>query len=349
MHPLPNNQLLPAPLPPPEFSPPPDDMYLDDGENDPGPHEAIEGGGGVQTLRHPILNGMSFIHTFLYYIQDTLLGMPCDSLGNYLPPDTLPPPHILPGEDGAGAHNAWDPFHNRAQFEIADFLYRRNQMPGTQINILLDLWAASGDNGTEPPFANHDDLYDTIDSIQLGDLPWICFTVKYNGPLPDGEVPTWMSTEYEVWCRDPRLLMRGQLANLDFDGEIDYSPLQTFGPTGKREWSNVMTGNWVWKQAVSDYGKYFSSRSTYTPFQDLIAEDPQTHGCAFVPVILGSDKTTVSVATGQNEYYPLYGSIGNVHNCVRRAHRGALGLVGFLSIPKSKWASLHFKFSNAHE
>ena len=124
MHPLPNNQLLPALLPPPEFSPPPDDMYLDDGENDPGPHEAIEGGGGVQTLRHPILNGMSFIHTFLYYIQDTLLGMPCDSLGNYLPPDTLPPPHILPGEDGAGAHNAWDPFHNRAQFEIADFLYR---------------------------------------------------------------------------------------------------------------------------------------------------------------------------------------------------------------------------------
>jgi Plavaka transposase len=70
-------------------------------------------------------------------------------------------------------------------------------------------------------------------------------------------------------------------------------------------------------------------------FQDIISEDPQTHGGVFVPVILGSDKTTVSVATGQNEYYPLYGSIGNVHNTVRRAHRGALGLVGFLSIPKS--------------
>jgi hypothetical protein len=31
----------------------------------------------------------------------------------------------------------------------------------------------------------------------------------------------------------------------------------------------------------------------------------------FAPVILGSDKTTVSVATGQNEYYPLYAGIGN--------------------------------------
>ena len=55
--------------------------------------------------------------------------------------------------------------------------------------------------------------------------------------------------------------------------------------------------------------------------QDLIAEDPDTHGAMFVPIILGSDKTTVSVATGQNEYYPLYMSIGNVHNDIRRAHR----------------------------
>jgi hypothetical protein len=55
----------------------------------------------------------------------------------------------------------------------------------------------------------------------------------------------------------------------------------------------------------------------------------------FVPVILGSDKTTVSVATGHNEYYPLYASIGNVQNHVRQAHRNAVSLVGFLAIPKS--------------
>lgn len=56
----------------------------------------------------------------------------------------------------------------------------------------------------------------------------------------------------------------------------------------------------------------------------------------FVPVILGSDKTTVSVATGHTEYYPLYASLGNVHNNVRRAHRNAVVLVGFLAIPKSE-------------
>lgn len=55
----------------------------------------------------------------------------------------------------------------------------------------------------------------------------------------------------------------------------------------------------------------------------------------FVPIILGSDKTTVSVATGQNEYYPLYLSIGNVHNNVCRAHRDAVTVTAFLSLPKS--------------
>jgi hypothetical protein len=74
------------------------------------------------------------------------------------------------------------------------------------------------------------------------------------------------------------------------------------------------------------------------PIQDIIVQDPATHGSTFVPVILGSDKTTVSVATGQNEYYPLYMSNGLVHNNVRRAHRNAVTLIGFLAIPKSRFS-----------
>ena len=54
----------------------------------------------------------------------------------------------------------------------------------------------------------------------------------------------------------------------------------------------------------------------------------------FVPIILGSDKTTVSVATGQHDYYPIYISTGNVHNRVRCAHSGAVTLLGFLPVAK---------------
>lgn len=56
----------------------------------------------------------------------------------------------------------------------------------------------------------------------------------------------------------------------------------------------------------------------------------------FVPLIMGSNKTVVSVATGHTEYHPLYLSIGNIFNSVRRGHRNGVVLVGFLAIPKSK-------------
>ena len=54
-----------------------------------------------------------------------------------------------------------------------------------------------------------------------------------------------------------------------------------------------------------------------------------------VPVNLGSDKTTTSVATGQSEFYPLYLSPGNLKNRTRQGHDDAVALIGFLAIPKS--------------
>ena len=50
--------------------------------------------------------------------------------------------------------------------------------------------------------------------------------------------------------------------------------------------------------------------------QDKIAKDRNTHGIMIVPIIYGRDKTTVSVATGNNKYWPVYISIGNIHNNV---------------------------------
>ena len=55
-----------------------------------------------------------------------------------------------------------------------------------------------------------------------------------------------------------------------------------------------------------------------------------------VPILLSSDKTTTSVAPGDNEFYPLYVSIGNVHNSVRRVHRDAVEVIAFLAIAKSR-------------
>ena len=46
------------------------------------------------------------------------------------------------------------------------------------------------------------------------------------------------------------------------------------------------------------------------------------------------------ISTTWGEYYPLYASVGNVQNHVRRAHRNAVAIIGFLAIPKSMLSSL---------
>ena len=52
--------------------------------------------------------------------------------------------------------------------------------------------------------------------------------------------------------------------------------------------------------------------------QDIIYHEHADNDSAmFVPIVLGSNKMTVSVATGQHDYYLLYVSISNLHNSAR--------------------------------
>ena len=64
-----------------------------------------------------------------------------------------------------------------------------------------------------------------------------------------------------------------------------------------------------------------------------------------VPVILGSDKTIASIGMGHVEYYPLYLSIGNLHNGARRAHARGVVVIGFLAIPTCELYNLNPEFS----
>jgi hypothetical protein len=69
----------------------------------------------------------------------------------------------------------------------------------------------------------------------------------------------------------------------------------------------------------------------------MIARVPATHGALLIPIILGSPKMTVSVATGQHDYYPLYLSIGNLHNTARCAQKNGVKLFAFLAMPNGKY------------
>ncbi|KAI6096588.1 hypothetical protein F5141DRAFT_1220658 [Pisolithus sp. B1] len=240
-----------------------------------------------------------------------LTGRPCDSLGNFLPAGHPAEPLTDMQPDD------WSPYSSRLEFELADFLFTRSQMSAANINELLNLWNASLlSTGGQPIFRDSGEMYKTIDSTPLGDVQWEKFSTSYTGERPTENVPPWMNDTYDIWFRSPKEVIRNMLSRPDFSDAIDYRPFREYeSATDSRQWEDFMSGDWAWKQA------------------DTISRDLATHGSTFVPIILGSDKTTVSVATGQNDYYPLYLSIGNIRNKVRRAHRNGVILIAFLAIP----------------
>ena len=266
----------------------------------------------------------------LYYVTDFASGTPCDEDGYDLPDAPSAPPidDVEPID--------FYPFGKCTEFEFAEFLYSEVEMSAGKIDKLLELLAALYPEHA-PTFSDHKDLYQMIDNIRQGDISWDSFSVRYNGALPTSDTrPPWMDSTYEVWFRNHLLILESQISNRDFKDEVDYTPKRIFYK-GKCRYQDLMSGNWAWEQAVRSNFLALAASSNYSFLsKDKIAQDVSTHGAMFAPVILGSDKTTVSVATGQNDYYPLYISLGNVRNAVRRAHRNAVSLLAFLAIPKSK-------------
>lgn len=113
------------------------------------------------------------------------------------------------------------------------------------------MWAASVlEYGGEIPWANAQDLYSTIDAVQHGDAPWRVYHIRYQGPLPAGTPPKWMTQTYELCTRDSRQVLHNQMSTSDFKGSVNYTSYQQFDGEGRRVWSNFMSGDWTWKQGV---------------------------------------------------------------------------------------------------
>lgn len=182
--------------------------------------------------------------------QIAFSGQICDKNGNDIPLNTPPPPW----ETDKGPDD-WTPYSSRLEFETAEFLYHRNQMSSTDINLLFNLWSASlAPHNDAPPFINYNTMYETIDCTPLGDVPWESFSLKYNA---EGEaLLEWMTTDHEVWFRDPRDLVANLVSNRDFANEFDYSPLQEYDADGNHRFQDFMSGDWAWQQAVGFWLHY---------------------------------------------------------------------------------------------
>ncbi|KAG1784494.1 uncharacterized protein HD556DRAFT_1315037 [Suillus plorans] len=183
-------------------------------------------------------------------------------------------------------HDTWHPFPSHGHFELADFIFHCNQMPAKQIDDLMQVLVHFNETHGDPPFNSDAHLYDSINSISSHDVQWQSLSLRH----PD----------FEILQNDPDT---APWKCVEYD--VWYRDL-FFGEQGQQVWTDLMTGNWAWGQC------------------NTLADDPDCHGAMFMPVILSSDKTTVSVVTGQNDYYLLYISASNLHNNIRCAHRESI-------------------------
>lgn len=94
---------------------------------------------------------------------------------------------------------------------------------------------------------DHKELHALIDSSTLGDVPWQCMETFFD----KGDTSPWHQTAYEVWYRNPEIVVSNMLANPDFNEQFDVRPYIDLDEHQKRCWSNVMSGNIAWRHSVS--------------------------------------------------------------------------------------------------
>ena len=176
----------------------------------------------------------------------TTPGRPCDKHGNFLPPNALPPAPD-PVDD-------YTPFENRPAFQFAELLFKRIQASKGNIDDLLRSLAAYNvtQNGADAPFDSADDLLSTIDAIPYGDAPWESFSVRYTGAV-DADSPSWKRAEFTVHCRNARTVAHNIIGTEEFNGKFDITPYQEYLPDGSVCYSNLMSGEHAYTQAVRPF------------------------------------------------------------------------------------------------
>ena len=121
-----------------------------------------------------------------------------------------------------------------------------------EINKGLDLWQAAilqaGDD--KPiPWSSAQEMYNAIDLIQEGDAPFKTICIKYSGPICPNP-PRWMTETYELCTRDSSVVLHNQLSTTDFKGKFEPKPYRQFNHANDRVWSNLMSSDWPWNEAV---------------------------------------------------------------------------------------------------
>ncbi|KZW03090.1 hypothetical protein EXIGLDRAFT_636720, partial [Exidia glandulosa HHB12029] len=195
-----------------------------------------------------------------------------------------------------GQNNKYAPFASQAEWELAQWV-KNEGLSDAAFDRFCKLSSMQGDSllGVK----NSGQLNSKIDELP-GYGTWSYTVVTVDGS----------ETKHELFYRDPTDCLRALWADPAFKDHLSFAPEKHFADAAhtNRLYTDMKTGDWWWQMQ----GKI--------PI-----------GSTVVPIIISSDKTELTLFTGGATAYPIYMTIGNIADHIRRQpSRHAQVLIGYL-------------------
>ncbi|KIN92671.1 hypothetical protein M404DRAFT_172847, partial [Pisolithus tinctorius Marx 270] len=207
-------------------------------------------------------------------------------------------------------NNQWAPFQNKNEWDLACFLMKN--MGQTKINEFLKL-SLVRESGVS--FSSAHAFLKYVDSLRTGPA-WTCEMIDVVGDAVT-EDGSWRREQVELWRRDPVECVMELIGNPAFRDAMAYSPERAYTDSKGTNhiYDEMWTANWWWDTSIVQ-GKLPASATV-------------------APVILSSDKTSLSMFSGDKKAWPVYLTIGNISKDVRQqVSTHATTLIGYLPISK---------------
>lgn len=135
-----------------------------------------------------------------------------------------------------------------------------------------------------------------------------------------------------LYYRDPLEAIKSLLRRPSLADSMEFAPRRVWSDKAKtkRLYSEMPTGEWWWREQVLPSCVSTETCSILIPY---LLQTILPVGGTVIPVLLGSDKTHLTVFAGDKKAWPLYLSIGNILSKVRNTpSKDAWILIGYIPI-----------------
>ncbi|THX68147.1 hypothetical protein D6D04_10664 [Aureobasidium pullulans] len=129
--------------------------------------------------------------------------------------------------------------------------------------------------------------------------PWVSKSIT----VPSETSATGSAT-YQIRYRDPMRAVRFFLGHAGFRDDLCYAPYRAWSDKEHtcRRYTDMPSGDWWWNM------------------QETLNQEPETAGATIVPLIVASDKTKLTLQSGDLQAHAVYLSIGNLKAKARHSN-----------------------------